>query len=140
MNHLIVKVFACLIIGFLAKKTWGVLGVKNEKQYEYDSYMDSLSILQDRFVELKKILVEKVPQGDQNAQFLILRIEEISILLKKNLFWESNPAYDHHEILSQARDLFIKYDIDSNLGDDIVLEYELEEPQIPEDPKNKSKK
>lgn len=122
------QIFGLLIAAFLIKNVLKLISEKNEKQYDFDSYMDNNSILLDRFNSLD-IYIKKHEslKNDHRYELLSLQISEIITLLKKDIFWDKNPAYLHHYILSSARSLLSDYNLDNELTDDIMLDYEFEE-------------
>lgn len=122
------QIFGILICALLIKNILKLITEKNEKQYEFDSYMDNNTILTERFQELAVYLKNhnellKSPQYD----ILLTQINEFIILLKKDFFWDKNPAYSHHQLLKSSRNLLEQYDLKSPLTDDILLDYEIEE-------------
>lgn len=122
------QLFGILISALLIKNIMKLLVLKSEKQYDFDSYMDNNTILTERFQDLLSYLKEnKEILQSPRYDLLIHQIDEFLMLLKKDLFWDKNPAYSHHKLLSSSYDLLDKNELQTPLTDDILLDYEIED-------------
>lgn len=127
------QLFGILIAALMIKNVLKLLSIKNEKQYDFDSYMDNNTILTERFQELYAYLKQNKDVLDSpQYQLLIHQIDEFIVLLKKDFFWEKNPAYSHHKLLHSSYEILDKHNLHTPLSDDILLDYEIEE-QISKD-------
>lgn len=122
------QLFGILISALLIKNIMKLLVLKSEKQYDFDSYMDNNTILTERFQDLLSYLKEnKEILQSPRYDLLVHQIDEFVMLLKKDLFWDKNPAYSHHKLLSISYDLLEQHQLQTHLTDDILLDYEIEE-------------